>query len=50
MMKDLPKIIVVTPIKNEDWILDRFLSVTSQFADLIIIADQNSTDKSMSYF
>ena len=47
MMKDLPKIIVVTPIKNEDWILDRFLSVTSQFADLIIIADQNSTDKSI---
>ena len=42
-----PKIIVVTPVKNEDWILDRFLSVTSQFADLIIIADQNSTDKSI---
>ncbi|WP_323202506.1 glycosyltransferase family 2 protein [Nostoc sp. UHCC 0251] len=41
-----PKIIVVTPVKNEDWILDRFLSVTSQFADLIIIADQNSTDGS----
>jgi len=39
-----PKIIVLTPVKNEVWILDRFLSVTSQFADLIIILDQNSTD------
>jgi glycosyltransferase involved in cell wall biosynthesis len=46
MNNQKPKIVVVTPIKNEDWILDRFLSVTSQFADLIIIADQNSTDKS----
>lgn len=46
MNNQKPKIIVVTPIKNEDWILDRFLSVTSQFADLIIIADQNSTDGS----
>ncbi|MEA5580451.1 glycosyltransferase family 2 protein [Nodularia harveyana UHCC-0300] len=41
-----PKIVVITPIKNEAWILDRFLSVTSQFADHIIIADQNSTDGS----
>ena len=41
-----PKVIVVTPVKNEDWILERFLSVTSKFADLIIIADQNSTDSS----
>jgi glycosyltransferase involved in cell wall biosynthesis len=40
----MSKIIVITPVKNEAWILDRFLSVTSQFADLIVIADQNSTD------
>lgn len=40
------KIVVITPIKNEAWILDRFLAVTSQFADHIIIADQNSTDES----
>ncbi len=40
------KIIVLTPVKNESWILDRFLSVTSLFADLIIVADQNSTDGS----
>jgi glycosyltransferase involved in cell wall biosynthesis len=41
-----PKIVVITPVKNEAWILDRFLAVTSQFADHIIIADQNSTDGS----
>jgi glycosyltransferase involved in cell wall biosynthesis len=43
----IPKIVVVTPVKNEAWILDRFLSVTSQFADLILIADQGSTDESV---
>lgn len=37
-------IVVLTPVKNEDWILDSFLKVTSLFADHIIIADQNSTD------
>lgn len=40
------KIIVLTPIKNEAWILDYFLGVTSLFADCIIIADQMSTDNS----
>lgn len=42
------KIVVVTPVKNEAWILARFLSVTSQFADHIIIADQESNDDSVS--
>ncbi len=46
MNNQIPKIVVLTPVKNEAWILDRFLSVTSQFADYIIIADQNSTDGS----
>ena len=41
-----PKIVVMTPVKNEAWILPRFLAVTSQFADHIIIADQNSSDES----
>lgn len=41
-----PKIIVITPVKNEEWILDRFLQVTTQFADHVIIADQLSTDRS----
>jgi glycosyltransferase involved in cell wall biosynthesis len=42
-----PKIVVITPVKNEAWILERFLSITSQFADHIIVADQNSTDNSV---
>lgn len=42
----MPKIIVLTPVKNEEHFIHRFLSVTSNFADHIIIADQNSTDKS----
>ncbi|WP_017656147.1 glycosyltransferase family 2 protein [Fortiea contorta] len=46
MNNQIPKIVVITPVKNEAWILERFLSVTSQFADYIIIADQNSTDES----
>ncbi|RFM27396.1 glycosyltransferase family 2 protein [Deminuibacter soli] len=37
-------IVVLTPVKNEAWILERFLQVTSLFADLIIVADQLSTD------
>jgi len=41
-----PTIIVLTPVKNEAWILDRFLAVCSQFADLILLADQQSTDGS----
>jgi glycosyltransferase involved in cell wall biosynthesis len=47
MKSQTPKIVVITPVKNEEWILDRFLAVTSQFADHIIIADQNSTDESL---
>jgi glycosyltransferase involved in cell wall biosynthesis len=42
------KIVVLTPVRNEEWILETFLKVTSQFADLIIIADQGSTDGSLS--
>jgi hypothetical protein len=41
-----PVVIVLTPVKNEEWILEQFLTVTSFFADSIIIADQNSTDLS----
>lgn len=39
--------IVLTPVKNESWILETFLSATSLWADLIIILDQNSTDNSV---
>lgn len=41
-----PTIICLTPVKNEAWILDRFLSAASIWADYIIIADQMSTDGS----
>lgn len=41
-----PTIICITPVKNEAWILDRFLSSASLWADYIIIADQMSTDGS----
>jgi hypothetical protein len=41
-----PVIICLTPVKNEAWILDRFLQATSLWADYIIIADQMSTDGS----
>ena len=41
-----PKIICLTPVRNEAWILKAFLSATSLWADIIIIADQMSTDGS----
>ncbi len=41
-----PKLICLTPVRNEAWCLDVFLKCTSSWADHIIIADQNSTDGS----
>ncbi|MBC8492255.1 MAG: glycosyltransferase family 2 protein [Chloroflexi bacterium] len=38
------KIIAVMPVRNEDWILERNLQTLSHFCDVIIVADQNSTD------
>ena len=40
------KVICLTPVKNEGWILDKFLAATSLWADHIIIADQMSDDGS----
>lgn len=40
------KIVVLTPVKNEAWILPRFLATTSLWADHIVICDQHSTDGS----
>jgi len=45
-MDSKPTVICLTPIKNESWILDRFLQCASLWADHIIIADQQSTDES----
>ena len=41
------KIIILTPIKNEEFILNQFLQISSLIADCIIIIDQNSDDKSV---
>lgn len=35
------------PVKNEGWILETTLSNLSPFVDLIIVADQNSTDNTL---
>jgi hypothetical protein len=40
------KLICLTPVRNEAWILKVFLTATSLWADYIIIADQGSTDGS----
>lgn len=39
------KIIVATPIKNEEWVLPSTLQNFSSFADHVIFADQKSEDK-----
>jgi len=41
-----PQVICLTPIRNEAWILERFLRCASLWADRIIIADQGSDDGS----
>lgn len=41
-----PTVICLTPVKNEDWILERFIKCASLWADYIIIADDKSTDGS----
>ncbi len=46
MQVNCPLLIVMTPVRNEAWILHAFLKATSLWADYIIIADQMSTDGS----
>lgn len=41
-----PLLIVLTPVRNEAWVLRAFLEATSLWADYIIVADQMSTDGS----
>jgi hypothetical protein len=41
-----PTIVCLTPVKNEAWILERFLACASLWADQIIVADQGSDDGS----
>jgi glycosyltransferase involved in cell wall biosynthesis len=39
------KTVLVMPVKNEDWILEKTLACADLWADHIIIADQKSTDR-----
>ena len=41
-----PTLICLTPVKDEAWILERSLRCASQWADHIVVADQQSTDGS----
>lgn len=45
-MKQKPLLIVLTPVRNEAWILRAFLKATSIWADYIIVSDQMSQDGS----
>lgn len=42
----MPQLIVITPVRNEAWVLEAFLTHCSSWADRIIVADQHSTDGS----
>lgn len=42
-----PSIICVMPVKNEEWVLELSLAAASTWADRIVVADQNSTDRSV---
>lgn len=46
MSVSTPLRIVLTPVRNEAWVLRAFLEATSLWADYIIIVDQMSTDGS----
>jgi hypothetical protein len=41
-----PLVVCLTPVKDEAWILERFLRCASVWADRIIVADQQSKDGS----
>ena len=45
-MNKKKSLICLTPVRNESWILDKFLSSASIWADYIIVSDQNSNDNS----
>ncbi len=45
-MTPRPQVVCLTPVKNEAWILDRFLTCASAWADHIVVADQGSDDGS----
>ncbi|MFH5805571.1 glycosyltransferase family 2 protein [Alienimonas sp. DA493] len=46
MNAEPPRLICLTPVKNEAWILRQFLAAASRWADQIVVADQQSDDDS----
>jgi len=46
MSPPAPTVICLTPVRDEAWILDRFLACASLWADRILVADQGSKDGS----
>lgn len=46
-MNSRPTIICLTPMRNEEWILERFLRCAERWADHILIAYQDCTDRSL---
>jgi hypothetical protein len=46
MPKETPKIICLTPVRNEAWVLRTFLAATSLWADVILVANHQSEDDS----
>lgn len=45
-MTGRPAVVCLTPVRDEAWILGRFLDAAATWADAIVIADQGSTDGS----
>ena len=46
-MEERCKVVCLTPVFNEEWIIEKFLLAASVWADIIIISDQGSTDKTV---
>ena len=40
------KIVIITPVRDEAWILERFLLAVSEIADHVLVLDQQSEDQS----
>lgn len=45
-MSDRPTLVCLTPVRDEAWILEAFLAAAATWADVIVVADQGSTDGS----
>src|SRR6185369_1704347 len=41
--------ICLTPTRNENWIIDKFVAAARTWADHIVVADQDSTDGTLAF-